>query len=136
MNSAPTYLNLAHMVCLNVDITDKNITAISLQTTVCGLLKGENMSISHDLALSSDDEDGPTTPPKSFEKCSMETEYENSSYFSPNSDDELVKYLNSDVTSFANIQKEKTEDPDYSPPKNYKERKKGKQQSQKKTRGA
>ena len=138
MNSTPTYLNLENMVCLNVDITDNNITAISLQTTVCGLLKRENVCISRDLALSSDEEDGPLTPPKSFLKCSTETESmsenENSSYFSPNSDDELAKYLNSEVMSNTNIKKEKTEDPEYSPPKVTK--KKGKQQSQKKTRWA
>ena len=129
MNSAPTYLNLENMVCLNVDITDNNITAISLQTTVCSLLKGENVCISCDLALSSNEEDGPMTPPKSFLKCSMETEStsenENSSYFSPNSDDELVKYLNSEVMSNTNIKKEKTEDPEYSPPKIIKKEKKG-----------
>ena len=48
MNSTPTYLNLENMVCLNVSVTDKKITAISLQTTVCSLLKGENVYISDD----------------------------------------------------------------------------------------
>ena len=90
MNSAPTYLNLENIVCLNVNVTEKNIMAVSLQMTVCGLLKGENMLISHDLALSSNGEDEPTDPPKSFLKCNVETEstckYENSSYFLPNSD--------------------------------------------------
>ena len=79
------------------------------------------MGISHDLALSSEDEDSPMSPPKSFEMCKSETismpENENSSHFSPNSDDELAKYLNSDVTSNVNIKKEPIEDPDYSPPK-------------------
>ena len=129
MNSAPTYLNLENMVCLNVDITDNNITAISLQTTVCCLLKGENVCISHDLAMSRDQEDGPKTPPKIFLKCSTETEStsenENSSYFSPNSYDELAKYLNSEIMSNTNIKKEKTEDPEYSPPKLIKKEKKG-----------
>ena len=128
MNSAPTYLNLAHTVCLNVSITEEDITAISLQTTVCGLLKGESMSISQDLALSSEGEDGPMSPNKCFEMCKSETismsENENSSHFSPNSDDELAKYLYSDVTSNANIKKEPIEDPDFSPPKIMKEEKK------------
>ena len=117
MNSTPTYLNLENMVCLNLDITESYITAMSLQATVSALLKGENMCISHDnLGLSSDEEEGPMTPPKSFLKCSTETEStENSSYFSPNSDDELAKYLNS----------EKIEDPEYSPPKITKKEKKG-----------
>ena len=129
MNSAPTYLTLENIVCLNVEVTEKNITAVSLQTTVCGLLKGENMLISHYLALSSNDEDEATAPPNSFLKCNMDTEsasvYENSSYFSPSSDDELAKYLNSEEMSSTNVIREKAEDPDYSPPKIIKKEKKG-----------
>ena len=127
MNSTPTYLNLENMVCLNLDITESNITGMSLQMTVSGLLIGENMCISRDdLGLSSDEEDGPMTPSKSFLKCSTETEStENSSYFSPNSDDELAKYLNSEIVSNTNIKKEKIEDPKCSPPKITKKEKKG-----------
>ena len=128
MNSTPTYLNLENMVCLNLDITENNVTAMSLQTTVSALIKGENMCISRDdLGLSSDEEDGPMTPPKSFLQCSTETdstEY-SSSYFSPNSDDELAKYLNSETVSNTNIKKEKIEDPECSPPKITKKEKKG-----------
>ena len=134
MNSAPTYLNLENMVCLNVGVTDKNITAISLQTTVCGLLKGENVCISHDLALSSEEEEGHTTPPKSFLKCNTETESasenENSSYFSPS---KISEFRNNEQCKY---QKRKNRRPLFFTPKNYKERKKGKQQSQKKTRWA
>ena len=127
MNSTPTYLNLENMVCLNLDITESYITAMSLQATVSALIKGENMCISRDdLALSSDEEEESMTPPKSFLKCSTETEStENSSYFSPNSDDELAKYLNSETVSNTNIKKEKIEDPEYSPPKITKKEKKG-----------
>ena len=127
MNSTPTYLNLENMVCLNLDITESYITAMSLQATVSALIKGENMYIScDDLALSSDEEEESVTPPNSFLKCSTETEStENSSYFSPNSDDELAKYLNSETVSNTNIKKEKKEDPEYSPPKITKKEKKG-----------
>ena len=138
MNSTPTYLNLENMVCLNLDITESYITAMSLQATVSALIKGENMYIScDDLALSSDEEEESVTPPKSLLKCSTETEStENSSYFSPNSDDELAKYLNSEMVSNTNIKKEKKRRPRVFTPKNYQERKKGKQQSQKETRWA
>ena len=33
INSAPTYLNLENAVCLNLNISEKNITAASLQAT-------------------------------------------------------------------------------------------------------
>ena len=66
INSAHTYLNLENTVCLNLDISEKKITAASLQATIFGLMKGENDIISHDLALSSDDEDAPLTPLKVF----------------------------------------------------------------------
>ena len=69
MNSAPTYLNLENMVFLNLNISEKTITADSVQATIFGLLKDINPSISHDLALSSDDddEDAPiTTHPQKF----------------------------------------------------------------------
>ena len=115
MNLAPTYLNLENIVCLNVNVTEKNITAVSLQTTICGLRKGENMLISHDLTLSSDGEDEPTDRSKTFLKCNAETEstpkYENSSYFSPNSDDELAKYLNSEVMTATISKKKKQKTP-------------------------
>ena len=116
----------------------KNITAVSLQATVCSLLKGEN-DVSHDFDLSSNDEDAPIGPPKSFLKYNMATESassknENSLSFSPNSDDELAKYLDSEIMSYANIKKEKAKDPDYSPSKIIKKEKKRNQQSQKKMR--
>ena len=62
MNSAPTYLNLENVVCLNLNISEKTITVDSVQATIFSLLK----SILHDLALCSDDEDAPITPPKVF----------------------------------------------------------------------
>ena len=33
INSTPTYLNLENVVCLNLNISEKNITAASLQAT-------------------------------------------------------------------------------------------------------
>ena len=66
INSAPTYLKLENAVCLNLNISEKNITAASLQATIFGLMKGENDLISHDLALSSEDEDTSITPPKNL----------------------------------------------------------------------
>ena len=95
IKSAPTYLNLENVVCLNLNISEKNITAASLQATIFGLMKGENYLISHDLALSSENEDVPITPHKSFLKSKTETECvsDNSSSFLPNSDDELARYL-------------------------------------------
>ena len=66
INSAPTYLNLEIAVCLNLNISEKNITATSLQATIFSLMKGENDLISHDLALSSEDEDASITPLKIF----------------------------------------------------------------------
>ena len=69
MNSAPTYLNLENMVCLNLNISEKTITADSVQATIFGLLKDEYPSILHNLPLSSDDddEDAPiTTHPQKF----------------------------------------------------------------------
>ena len=127
ITSAPTYLNLENAVCLNVNISEKNITAASLQATIFSLMKGENNLISHDLALSSEDEDVPITPPKSFLKSNVKTECasDNSSSFLPNSDDELAKYLDSELIPDTNIKKEKPEDPDYSPAKMIKKEKKG-----------
>ena len=127
MNSVPTYLNLENTVCLNLDISEKTIAATSLQATIFGLIKGENDIISHDLALSSDDEDAPVAPPKSFLKFDAETECasDNTSSFLPNSDDELAKYLDSEQIPSTNIKKEKPEDPDYSPTKMIKKEKKG-----------
>ena len=127
INSAPTYLNLENAVCLNLNISEKNITAASLQATIFGLMKGENDLISHDLALSSEDEDAPITPPKSFLKSNAETECvsDNSSSFLPNSDDELAKYLDLELIPDANIKKEKPEDPNYSPAKMIKKERKG-----------
>ena len=114
-------------MCLNLNISEKNITAASLQATIFGLMKGENDLISHDLALSSEDEDAPITPPKSFLKSNAETECvsDNSSSFLSNSDDELAKYLDSELIPDANIKKEKPEDPDNSPAKMIKKEKKG-----------
>ena len=66
INSAPTYLNLENAVCLNLNISEKNITAASLQATIFGLMKGENDLILHNLALSSEDEDAPITPQNVF----------------------------------------------------------------------
>ena len=66
INSTPTYLNLENAVCLNLNISEKNITAASLQATIFGLMKGENEIISDDLALSSEDEDAPITPLKVY----------------------------------------------------------------------
>ena len=90
-------------------------------------MKGENKFILHDLAFSSEDEDAPITLPKSFLKCNTETECtaDNSSSFLPNSDDELAKYLDSEVIPDINIKKEKPEDTDYSPTKMIKKEKKG-----------
>ena len=48
---------------------------------------------------------------------------DNSSAFLPNSDDELAKYLDSELIPDANIKKEKPEDPDYSPTKMIKKKK-------------
>ena len=134
MNSAPTYLNMENMVCLNLNITESNLTVKSLQATIFGLLKGED--VSHDLALSSDDDDAPVVPPENFLKCTENTGTEsdanpgtesdaNSSYFTPNSDDELAKYLESNIILEGNIKKENTDDPDYSPAKIIKKEKKG-----------
>ena len=93
----PTYLNLENAVCLNLNISEKNITAASLQETICSLMKGENDLISHDLALSSEDEDVPINPPKRFLKSNAEMECasNNSSSFLANSDDKIAKYLDS-----------------------------------------
>ena len=127
INSTPTYLNLENAVCLNLNISEKNITAASLQAPIFGLMKGENDLISHDLALSSEDEDALITPPKNFLKSNVETEYisDNSSSFLPNSDDKLAKYLDSELMPDANIKKEKPEDPKYLPTKMIKKGKKG-----------
>ena len=127
INSAPTYLNLENAVCLNLNISEKNITAASLQATIFGLMKGENDLISHDLALSSEDEDASITPPKNFLKSNVEPECisDNSSSFLPNSDDELAKYLDSELMPDANIKKEKPEYPEYLPTKMIKKEKKG-----------
>ena len=113
MNSAPTYLNLENSVCLNLDISEKNIKAASLQSTIFGLMKGENDFISHDLALSSEDEDASITPPKNFLKSNVEPECvsDNSSSFLPNSDDKLAKYLDSELMPDAKIKEEQPEDP-------------------------
>ena len=126
INSAPTYLNLENAVCLNLNISEKNITAASLQATIFGLMKGENDLISHDLALSSEDEDTSITPPKNFLKSNVEPECvsDNSSSFLPNSDNELAKYLDSELMPDANIKKEKPEDPEYLPTKTIKKEKK------------
>ena len=114
----------------------KTSKAASLQSTIFGLMKGENDLISHDLALSSEDEDASITPPKNFLKSNMEPECisDNSSFFLPNSDDKLAKYLDSELMPDANIKKEKPEDPEYLPMKNDKDGKKRAQHSQKKTR--
>ena len=48
----------------------------------------------------------------------------NSSSFLPNSDNELAKYLDSELIPDANIKKEKPEDPDYSLVKMIKKEKK------------
>ena len=127
LNSAPTYLNLENAVCLNLNISEKNITAASLQATIFGLMKGENDLISHDLALSSEDEDASITLPKNFLKSNIEPECvsDNSSCFLPNSDDELAKYLDSELIPDANIKKERPEDPEYLPMKMIKKEKKG-----------
>ena len=66
MNSAPTYLNMENMLCLNLNIGESSIAAMSLQATIFGLLKEED--VLHDLALSSDDEDTPVVPPENFSK--------------------------------------------------------------------
>ena len=127
INSTPTYLNFENAVCLNLNISEKNITAASLQATIFGLMKGENNLISHDLALSSEDEDAPITPSKNFLKSNVELECvsDNSSSFLPNSDDELAKYLDSELMPDANIKKERPEDPEYLPTKMIKKEKKG-----------
>ena len=126
INSAPTYLNLENAVCLNLNISEKNITAASLQATVFGLMKG-GKRLNFDIALSSEDEDASITPPKNFLKSNVETECmsDNSSSFLPNSDDELAKYLDSELIPDANIKKEKPEDPEYLPMKMIKKEKKG-----------
>ena len=78
------------------------------------------------MALSSDDKDAPVATPESFLKCNTETECtsNNSSSFQLNSDDELAKYLESEIIAPANIKKEKTEVPDYSPAKMIRKEKK------------
>ena len=136
INSAPTYLNLENAVCLNLDISEKNIKAASLQSTIFSLMKGDNDLISYDLALSSEDENVSITPPKNFLKSNVEPECvsDNSSSFLPNSDDELAKYLDSELMPDANIKKIKTRRPQIFTNENDKEGKKGGQQSQKKTR--
>ena len=48
INSAPTYLNFENAVCLNLNISEKIITAASLQATIFGLMKGENDLISQE----------------------------------------------------------------------------------------
>ena len=55
----------------------------------------------------------------------METECvsDNSSSFLPNSDNELAKYLDSELMPDANIKKEKPEDPEYLPMKMIKKEK-------------
>ena len=113
INSALTYLNLENAVCLNLNISEKNITAASLQATIFGLMKGENNLISHDLALSSEDEDALITPPKNFLKYNVEMECvsNNSSSFLPNSDDKLAKYLDSELMPDAYIKKRKIRRP-------------------------
>ena len=113
INSTPTYLNLENAVCLNLNISEKNITAASLQATIFGLMKGENDFILHDLALSSEDEDASITPPKNFLKSDVEPECvsNNSSSFLPNSDDELAKYLDSELMPDANIKKKDQKTP-------------------------
>ena len=75
--------------------------------------KGENDFISHDLALSSEDEDASITPPKNFLKSNVEPECvsDNSSSFLPNSDDELAKYLDSELMPDANIKKKDQKTP-------------------------
>ena len=105
INSAPTYLNLENAVCLNLNISEKNIMAASLRATIFGLMKGESNLISHDLALSSEDEDASITPTKNFLKSNVEPEciFDNSSSFLPNSDDELAKYLDLELMPDANI---------------------------------
>ena len=135
INSAPTYLNLENAVCLNLNISEKNITAASLQATIFGLMKGENDLILHDLALSSEDEDASITLPKNFLKSNVEPECvsDNSSSFLPNSDDKLAKYLDLELIPDANIKKRKTRRPRIFTNKNDKEGKKRTQQSQKKT---
>ena len=127
INSTPTYLNLENVVCLNLNISEKNITAASLQATIFGLMKGETDLILHKLALSSEDKDVPITPLKTYLKSNPETEcvYDNSSSFLPNSYNELAKYLDSELIPDANIKKEKPEVPDYSPAKMIKKEKKG-----------
>ena len=55
----------------------------------------------------------------------MECISDNSSSFLPNSDDELAKYLDSELMPDANIKKEKPEDPKYLPMKMIKKEKKG-----------
>ena len=137
INFAPTYLNLENVVCLNLNISEKNITAASLQATIFGLMKGENDLILHDLTLSSEDEDASITPPKNFLKSSVETECvsDNSSSFLPNSDDELAKYLDSELIPDANIKKEKAEDPEYLPTKMIKKEKKGPSSSKRRRDG-
>ena len=55
----------------------------------------------------------------------MECISDNSSSFLPNSDDELAKYLDSELMPDANIKKEKPEDPEYLPTKMIKKEKKG-----------
>ena len=114
-------------MCLNLNISEKHITAASLQAAIFGLMKGENDLILHDLALSSEDEDASITPPKNFLKSNVEPECisDNSSSFLPNSDDELATYLDSELMPDANIKKEKPEDPEYLPAKMIKKEKKG-----------
>ena len=50
---------------------------------------------------------------------------DNSSSFLPYSDDELARYLDSEIIPDANIKKEKPEDPNYLPAKMIKKEKKG-----------
>ena len=127
IDSTPTYLNLENAVCLNLDVSEKNIKAANLQSNIFGLMKGENDLISHNLALSSEDQDASITPPKNFLKSNVEPECvsDNSSSFLPNSDDELGKYLDSELMPDANIKKEKSEDPEYLPTKMIKKEKRG-----------
>ena len=100
-------------------------------------MKGENDLISHDFALSSEDEDASINPPKNFLKSNVELECvsDNSSSFLPNSDDELAKYLDLELMPDANIKKERPEDPEYLPTKMLKKEKKGPSRHKRKREG-